>query len=312
VIFAVSERSISARRVACLSSIVVVALAGVLLLPLSRVAGATEIRVTPGETLTEIAREYGTTIAALEAANQLANPNHIIAGSELQIPGPAATSAPTSVPSGGTVPIAVGQNLSSIAAVHGTTVAELMALNGIENPNFIVAGGQLRLPGGSPAVSAPASAPSAPATSPVAPAGSLPAGLLAYPGRLALRPLFAQWAAAAGVPSALLQAMCWWESGWQSSVSSVTGAVGVCQLEPSTVSHLRAQLDSPGLDANVASDNIEMAAVYLHTLLSETGGDPSTALAGYYQGLASVRRVGLFPSTQIYVKGILAYVPAFS
>jgi hypothetical protein len=42
-----------------------------------------------------------------------------------------------------------------------------------------------------------------------------------------------------------------------------------------------------------------------------TAGDASMALAGYYQGLASVLSAGLFPSTKQYVKGILAYVPSF-
>jgi len=136
--------------------------------------------------------------------------------------------------------------------------------------------------------------------------------LRAYPGRVALRSLFDHWAVVEGVSPALLEAMCWWESGWQTYVSSVTGALGVCQLEPSTVTNLQDQLGQPTLDPNVASDNIEMAAVFLHRLLVATAGDVSMALAGYYQGLASVQSTGLFPSTKQYVKGILAYVPSFS
>ena len=55
-----------------------------------------------------------------------------------------------------------------------------------------------------------------------------------------------------------------------------------------------------------------MAAVFFHQLLVASAGDVSMALAGYYQGLASVQSAGLFPSTKQYVKGILAYVPSFS
>jgi hypothetical protein len=47
-------------------------------------------------------------------------------------------------------------------------------------------------------------------------------------------------------------------------------------------------------------------------MLHSTGDDAALALAGYYQGLASVRSAGIFTSTQQYVQGILAYVPAFS
>ena len=44
----------------------------------------------------------------------------------------------------------------------------------------------------------------------------------------------------------------------------------------------------------------------LRSLLDQTGGDPGLAAAGYYQGLASVREHGLFPSTQQYVANVLA------
>ncbi len=261
--------------------------------------------VAAGDTLMGIAHHYGTTVDALATVNNLADPNRVAIGSVLKIPGPEASAAATlaSGTSGVTVTISPGQTLSSIAAEHGTTVAMLEAVNGIVHPNLIASGMQLRLP--------PAS--SSALVSDVVPAGSaLPSLLLAYPSRVALRSLFDHWAVVEGVSPALLEAMCWWESGWQTSISSVTGALGVCQLESSTVSDLQAQLGQPTLDPNVASDNIEMAAVFLHQLLVATAGDASMALAGYYQGLASVRSAGLFPSTEQYVKGILAYVPSFS
>ena len=94
------------------------------------------------------------------------------------------------------------------------------------------------------------------------------------------------------------------------SVVSSTGAVGIGQLEPSTVAKLRVSLGQPGLQATNTSDNIEMAAAYLHQLLIQTQGDAGLALAGYYQGLNSVRRSGMFPSTVQYVNGILAFTRA--
>ena len=261
--------------------------------------------VAAGDTLMAIAHQYGTTVDALATMNNLADPNRVVVGSVLKIPaagvsaaGPLASGAPYV-----TVTISPGQTLSSIAADHGTTVAMLEAVNGIVHPNLIVSGMQLRLP---PATTSALA-------SDIVPAGSeLPALLQAFPGRVALRPLFVRWAGVEGVSPALLEAMCWWESGWQTYISSVTGALGVCQLEPPTITHLQSQLGQPTLDPNVASDNIEMAAVFLHQLLVATAGDVSMALAGYYQGLASVRSAGLFPSTKQYVKGILAYVPSFS
>ena len=261
--------------------------------------------VAAGDTLMGIAHQYGTTVDALATVNNLADPNRVVIGSVLKIPGAGASAAGPLVSGtpGATVTISPGQTLSSIAADHGTTVAMLEAVNGIVHPNLIVSGMQLRLPPASTSALA----------SDIVPAGSaLPAMLRAYPGRVALRSLFVHWAVVEGVSPALLEAMCWWESGWQTYVSSVTGALGVCQLEPSTVTNLQAQLGQRTLDPNVASDNIEMAAVFFHQLLVATAGDVSMALAGYYQGLASVQSAGLFPSTKQYVKGILAYVPSFS
>ena len=91
----------------------------------------------------------------------------------------------------------------------------------------------------------------------------------------------------------LLEALCWWESGWQPNATSTTGAIGLCQLEPSTVTYAQTVLlHNPGLDPHVASDNIAMAAAYLHDLTVRDGGNVQTAVAAYYQGLKSVQAQG--------------------
>ncbi|MBN1660612.1 MAG: LysM peptidoglycan-binding domain-containing protein [Anaerolineae bacterium] len=56
--------------------------------------GALNHVVSRGETLSSIAARYGTTAAAIAAANGLANPNTIYAGQRLQIPAAGAASAP--------------------------------------------------------------------------------------------------------------------------------------------------------------------------------------------------------------------------
>ncbi|MEA2397563.1 MAG: hypothetical protein QOK25_1119, partial [Thermoleophilaceae bacterium] len=40
--------------------------------------------------------------------------------------------------------------------------------------------------------------------------------------------------------------------------------------------------------------------------LRSTGGDAALAAAAYYQGLGSVRRIGLLPATQRYVNNVQA------
>jgi len=138
------------------------------------------------------------------------------------------------------------------------------------------------------------------------PSGSLPAPLVAQPARLGLLPVFHEWASICALPAALVEATCWWESGWQGEVVSVTGAVGVCQIEPAAAQTIRGLLDDPTLDPRSPADNIEMSAAYLRWLLDETGGSQDLALAGYYQGLTSVREHGILPVSRPYVAGITA------
>jgi soluble lytic murein transglycosylase-like protein len=138
------------------------------------------------------------------------------------------------------------------------------------------------------------------------PAGALPAALVAQPDRLALLPVFRHWASVCALPASLLEATCWWESGWQEAAVSVTGAVGLCQIEPAAAETVRGLLDDGALDPRSSSDNIEMSAAYLRWLLDETGGNRDLALAGYYQGLTSVREHGILAVSRPYVSGITA------
>jgi LysM repeat protein len=280
-------------------------------------AGATTVRILPGQNLTEIAAAHGTSVSSLVVANGIRNPNLVVAGTTLVIPGNAGIVLTSSSASNGspTVVVSLGDTLSGIAARYGTSVTAFAAANGISNPNLVIAGSRLAVPapgstGSGTAISSTDVSNSAPASSGAS--SSLPSQLLAYPDRLGLQSYFLQWASTFGVPASLLEAMCWWESGWQSGVISSTGAQGIGQLEPATVQFMRAQLHNPNLNPMVAYDNIEMSAAFLHDLLQQTGGNARLALASYYQGAASVRLVGMFTSTVQYVNGILSYLSAFS
>jgi LysM repeat protein len=278
-------------------------------------AAATTVRVRPGSTLTQIASTYGTSVAALVTYNGIGDPNLIEAGTVIDIPTSAASSGYTSDYSSSssgsvTVTVARGDTLWSLASQYGTSVAAIVGANGIADPSHVEMGTQISVPTGA-AYGGATGAGGGPLSLPT-PGSTLPAGLLAHPQRLALRPVFERWASEFGLPEQLLEAMCWWESGWQMSAVSSTGAVGIGQLEPSTVAKLRVSLGQPGLQATNTSDNIEMAAAYLHQLLIQTRGDAGLALAGYYQGLNSVQRSGMFPSTVQYVNGILAFTEQFA
>lgn len=136
--------------------------------------------VARGETLAGIAARYGTTTAALASANGITNPNRIYAGARLVVPG--APAAPSAVATA-SYTVQRGDTLGSIASHAGTTIATVVALNGIKNPNLIRIGQVLSLPGsaavpGSPAPTAPANG----ATSHVVKAGETISGIAARYG----------------------------------------------------------------------------------------------------------------------------------
>jgi LysM repeat protein len=97
-----------------------------------------------GDTLSSIARRYGTSVSAIVQANQMANPDLIYVGQRLSIP---ASSTPVSGSSRVYV-VKSGDTLSRIAASHQTTVQHLVQLNGLSNANFIMVGQRLAVPQG--------------------------------------------------------------------------------------------------------------------------------------------------------------------
>ena len=46
--------------------------------------------------------------------------------------------------------------------------------------------------------------------------------------------------------------------------------------------------------------------LYLRSLLNQTGGDESSAIAAYYQGLGALRSRGVFDDTARYVANVQA------
>jgi murein DD-endopeptidase MepM/ murein hydrolase activator NlpD len=213
----------------------------------------------------------------------------------LAVCGQAATSVGATKSAGRTYIVRPGDTLSSIASRYGTTTGAIARANRITNPDLVVIGRRLTIPAGASGASTT----------------GLPAKLLAHPERLVLRPNFEHWAGHYGVPPDLLEALAWLESGWQRTVVSSTGAVGIGQLQPATVDHVRLLIGIKALDPYNADDNIRMSARFLRFLLDRTGGDTSTALAAYYQGLRSVTTGPILVETKQYVAAILALRPFF-
>ena len=109
-----------------------------------------------------------------------------------------------------------------------------------------------------------------------------------------------------GAPASLATAIAWQESGFNNAMVSAANARGVMQVLPGTWDWVQQNLALRKLDPANPIDNVGAGVLYLGRLLRETGGDPAMAAAGYYQGLASVRRIGMLPETQRYVANVLA------
>jgi len=99
-----------------------------------------------GETLFSIARRYGTSVDRICAANDITDPTRIYAGQRLVIPISSPTpNAPAAAEA--THVVQAGENLYRIALRYGTTTTALAELNSIYNPDQLVAGQTLVIPG---------------------------------------------------------------------------------------------------------------------------------------------------------------------
>ena len=118
------------------------------------------ITVQPGDTLSDIADRQGVSLNQLMQANGITNPNILVAGQKLVLPGSrraTAAAAPRALP---TAPYTVksGETLSEIADRFGTSTERLIKINGISNPNLVVAGTRLAIPGRPSSSAAPRNA----------------------------------------------------------------------------------------------------------------------------------------------------------
>jgi soluble lytic murein transglycosylase-like protein len=246
--------------------------------------GAT-VTVAPGETLSAIAARHGTSVGALAQANGIADPDRVQAGRRLVLPGAGASSSSVAAsPGGARHRVRAGETLGAIAARYGTSVSGLAALNGIRNPNAIVAGTSLVIPGALPA-----------------PAGAAPAAASGD-----VRGLLHASAARHGLDPALARAVAWQESRWNQRALSSAGAIGVMQLMPGTARWFGPAVLGRRIDPHRVEDNIDAGVAYLAWLIRQSGST-RTAVAAYYQGLSSLRQRGPYDDTRDYVASVMSF-----
>ena len=181
--------------------------------------------------------------------------------------------------------MAAGESFYSISERYGVSPLLLAKQNRLELSTVIVPGQRLSLPEGA------AQRPNAGGTGATASADAVRASL-------------DHWSSVYGVDPQLARAAAWMESGFQESVVSNVGAVGVMQLLPGTwawVDQILLGTTTP----RTYDGNVRAGVRYLRWLLDQFGGDRRLALAGYYQGAQAVRDRGLFEDTKRYVSIIL-------
>jgi len=259
------------------------------------------IRIHRGDTLSEIATKYGTTVSALQRANHLKGTT-IYAGELLRIPG---QNVPASAPArtvSAVYVVRAGDNLTNLGRCLGHSVAWLKARNHLRSSTIVI--GQ-RLVYGVKVVAQAASAPTAVRGS-VAASAAYHRALLhsrTMPSRAHVRELIRASARRHGVPTSLALALSYQESGFQQRVVSPVDAIGVMQVLPSTGRSL-GRMHGRSFDLLRVEDNVEAGVTLIADLLRATGSVEGT-LAGYYQGLGSVSRIGLLPQTKGYIRNIL-------
>ncbi len=311
-------------------------------LALPATAGASVAHtVGPGETMWSIAAASNLTTRSLAASNGLPAGARVVLGSTIQVPSvseastalarqgvvssaasvgdgdaddgvsddgvatgagatPAASSTGAPAPMGAYV-VRRGDTLSAIAARNGVSARQVAWMNGLSTAQPLLAGTALKLPTGSPNATPVARTASVSAT---------PVRVVAYTapyatGNRLTSTQIGSIAANQGVPSSLASAVAWQESGFNNGAVSSANARGVMQVLPGTWDYVQRNLTSRSLNPFSAQDNVRAGSLYLGSLLRQTGGNVRQAVAAYYQGLSSVRQIGMYADTQRYVANVI-------
>jgi N-acetylmuramoyl-L-alanine amidase len=279
--------------------------------------------VAPGETLWSIAAANNLHTNALAVYNGLSPDSQVVLGSTIQVPSAdealvkvneslteqavaaqsggaqaASTAASTGAPPPpGAYQVQPGDTFSELAARAGVRPEQVAGVNGLSLDQPLIAGTTIKLP--------PASAPVQQAQPPSAPQNVPASAPAPAPGRVTSDQIH-QAAAQHGVDGSLAAAIAWQESGFNNAMVSAANARGVMQVMPGTWDWVQRNLTDHQLDPTSAADNVHAGTMYLGQLLKETRGDPALAAAAYYQGLSSVRKIGMLPETRRYVDNVMA------
>jgi LysM repeat protein len=288
------------------------ALGSGLLLPLLIIhaVSAQSHTVEPGDSLSYIAHLYDVAIDDIVSLNNIPNPDLIVIGQQLQIPGTGGESSdpkPMQKSPESSYTIEDGDTLSHIADRFGVSLDELAAANGLDDPSYIISGHTLVIPGHEVAAE------------PEQPSAGLNLSYTPPPLQFPDKPYdpdveatIEEFSYDYGVNPNLMKALATIESGWCECALSWAGAMGVMQLMPGTAQWMEEHVFGYPLNEEFSAyDNIKMGVKYFSLLLESTGGDEHLAVASYYQGLAPTYAGVFYPDTQDYVQMIFRVKDAY-
>lgn len=259
--------------------------------------GGRHYRVKPGDTLSEIAARFHTSVAALIQLNNLpGNGNLIYAGSSLRLPGRAhhhhARRHAHHRHHGSTVTYVVkpGDYLYGIAARFHADAHKIATRNHLPSSLTVVIGQKLRIHVHHRVHH------------------HATRGFHGYrvPSRETVARMIRATSARWHIDGRFALGISYEEAGFNQRVISSVGAVGAMQVMPQTGRWVSSYVVRRPLNIYRAQDNITAGVALLAVLLRETHGDMRLAAAGYYQGLASVRQRGMYDDTKRYVANVLA------
>jgi LysM repeat protein len=268
-----------------------------------------------GDTLEAIAKRYHTTVSRLVEVNRLpGNGDLIYAGESLRVPAQQAASRTVTIRRHHRV--VAGDSLIKIAKKYGVRPGVIARANRLPASLVVRLGDTLVVPvtrrvASSATRSSANSFAGRTYASSVVSAAARNRAILAnrrVPSRDAMRALIVSTAKANGVDPSLALAISWQESGFNMRRVSVANAIGAMQVIPSTGEWISSVIGRR-LDLLKPRDNVTAGVVLLRVLTRSAS--LRTAVAGYYQGLKSVREHGMFRDTKAYVANILALKKRF-
>jgi LysM repeat protein len=271
-------------------------------------SGVSRITVQSGDTLSAIAVRYHTSVSRLIALNHLpGNGNLIYAGQLLRVPGDHSSSSGGTTTHMGTIhhTVVSGDTLYGIAARYHVSPTVIARRNHLPKSLTVVLGERLAIPHRVTTDHSSGSPSTAPTATSQATHDRIYLSHRSEPSQSQVASMIRATAARWSVDPSLALAIGWQESGWNMRAVSGVDAIGAMQVMRYTGSYLSADVVHRNLNLFDAQDNIS-AGVALLSVLTNEASSTRQAVAGYYQGLQSVRDHGMYASTKAYVANVLA------